>query len=138
MAYLQSLTLSKQRFQPSCFLVNFAKFRITPFLKNSWDGCFWINTDSVHCPTTTFVFSETMSHEFSRWVFSQLDLQTGNKSELNISIFTRKHLCWSLVSYENICARVSFLMKVHIYRVQLYQKRNFSTGFSLWILQNFS
>ena len=33
-AYLQSLTLSKKRFRHRCFLVNSAKFLITPFLKD--------------------------------------------------------------------------------------------------------
>ena len=34
----------KKKIPAQCFLVNSAKFLITPFLKNSLDGCFCINT----------------------------------------------------------------------------------------------
>ena len=79
------LTLSKKRFRRRCFLVNSAKFLITLFLKNPSEGCFCKNTRSVYCPTTTLFFSKTMSHIFFGWVFSRLNLQTWNKSKLNIS-----------------------------------------------------
>ena len=55
MADLQSLILSKKRFRHRCFLVNFAKFLITHFLKNPSDGSFYINTHSVNCSTKTLV-----------------------------------------------------------------------------------
>ena len=37
-----------------------------------------------HLWTTASMFSKIMSHIFSGWVFFQLNLKTGNKSELNI------------------------------------------------------
>ena len=46
-ADLQSLTLLKNKFRRQCFLVNFVKFLITPFLKNPSDCCFCNNTGSV-------------------------------------------------------------------------------------------
>ena len=61
----------------SHFLVNFPKFLITPFLRNPSDGYFCIST---HHNLLSF-----MSHAFSGIVFSQLNLLTGNKRELNIS-----------------------------------------------------
>ena len=85
---LQSLTLSKKRFRHRCFLVNSAKFLITLSLKNPLDGCFCINTRSVYCPTTTFsFFKNDVTHIFrlSIFQFSLLNLQTWNKSKLNIS-----------------------------------------------------
>ena len=36
-------------------------------------------------PPKPFVFSKTMSHIFSGWVFPRLKLRTGNTSQLNIS-----------------------------------------------------
>ena len=51
---LQSLTLSKKRFRHRrFFFVNSARFLRKPFLKNSLDGCFCINTHSVYFPSTT-------------------------------------------------------------------------------------
>ena len=41
-------------FHYRCFLVNSAKFPITPFLKNPSDGCSCIYTRSVYFSTTTF------------------------------------------------------------------------------------
>ena len=52
-----------------CFFFNFAKFLLTSFLKHPSDGCFYINTRSVYCPTTTFHLFKKMSHIFSGWVF---------------------------------------------------------------------
>ena len=39
-------------------------------------------------------------------------------------------------SQENACARVSFLIKLLAWGLQLYYKRDSSTGVFLWILQN--
>ena len=62
---LQSLTLSKKRFRHRCFLVNSAKFLITPFLKNPSDGCFCINTRSVYRPTHyELLFSQKRRHTY--------------------------------------------------------------------------
>ena len=58
-------TLSKKRFWNRCFLVNFVKFLIAPFLKNPLDSCFCINTCSVYCPTMTFfLFKNNATHIF--------------------------------------------------------------------------
>ena len=38
---------------------------------------------------------------------------------------------------ESACARVSFLIKLHVSGLQLYLKRNPGTGVLLWIWQNF-
>ena len=40
-------------------------------------------------------------------------------------------------SQENTCARVSFLIKLQAWGLQLYQKRDSGTGVFLWILQSF-
>ena len=40
-------------------------------------------------------------------------------------------------SQENICARVSFLIKLQVSGLQLYWKRGSGTGIFLWILRNF-
>ena len=74
--FLISYTSGSKRFRHRCFLVNSAKFLITPFLRNPLDGCLCINT---------FAFSKMMSLIFSGWVFSRLNLMTGNKSKFNIS-----------------------------------------------------
>ena len=44
----------------------------------------------------------------------------------NFSIFTEKHLCWSL-----------FLIKLQVFRAAALLKRDSNTGFFLWILPNF-
>ena len=64
---------TKKIFRYRCFLVNSAKFLITPFLKNPSDGCFCINTRSVYFPTTTFrLFKNDVAHFFSLSIFSVL------------------------------------------------------------------
>ena len=111
---MQSLTLSKKRSRHTCFLVNFAKFLITPFSKNPLDGCFCIDTRSVYCPTTILcLFTNDITNIFwlsffSTKVFSQLSLWTRKKTELNISntylpgstkpiLHRVKHLGWSFI-----------------------------------------
>ena len=41
-AVLRPATLLKKRLRSSCFLANFVKFLRTPFLLNTYDGCFLI------------------------------------------------------------------------------------------------
>ena len=65
--------LSKKRFRHRCFLVNFVKFLIAPFLTNPLDGSFCLKTRSVYCSTITFAFSNPISHILSGWVFSWLN-----------------------------------------------------------------
>ena len=93
-------TLSKIEISAQMFLMNYAKFLITPFLKNPSDDCFYINTRSETVPPPPFTFSKTMSHLFSGWVPSRLNLKTGNKSELNMSKPLAKNL---FSTYSNIC-----------------------------------
>ena len=70
-ADLQSLTLSRKRLQHKCFLVNSAKYLINLFLKNHLDSCFYINTSSIYCPTTTFsLFKNDFTHIFRLSIFS--------------------------------------------------------------------
>ena len=38
-------------------------------------------------------------------------------------------------SKETTCVKVSFLIKVHVWGLQLYQKRDFGTSVFVWILQ---
>ena len=40
-------------------------------------------------------------------------------------------------SHENTCARVSFLIKLQAWGLQIYLKRDSGTGVFLWIFQNF-
>ena len=62
---LQHLTLSKKRLRHRCFLLSFVKLLITPFLKNTWDGCFCVISRSVYCPTTIFhLFKNDVTHIF--------------------------------------------------------------------------
>ena len=63
--------ISKKGFRYRCFLVNFAKFLITPFSKNPSGGCFCINTRSVCCPTTAFrLFKNDVTNIFWLSIFS--------------------------------------------------------------------
>ena len=83
--------IKKKRFRHKWFSVNSAKFLIASFLKNPFDGCFYINT-----------FHLFKRHTISGALFSRLNLKTGNKSG---SIFQTlslkpifnpvKHLRWS-------------------------------------------
>ena len=54
--------LSKKRFRHRCFLVNFVKFLIAPFLTNPLDGS-CLKTCSVYCSTITFcLFKPDIPH----------------------------------------------------------------------------
>ena len=56
----------KKEFRYSCFLENYVKFPLIPFLKNSSEDCFYINAGSVYLPTTTFgIFKNNVTHIFS-------------------------------------------------------------------------
>ena len=81
MADLQSLILSKKRFRHRCFLVNFAKFLITHFLKNPSDGSFYINTHSVNCSTKTLVLTPTPPFSRGGINFDYLPPPRGGESE---------------------------------------------------------
>ena len=80
--YRVLINFIKKRLRHKFFLVNFATFLITSFLKNPLEACFRIKTCCGYCPTMT-VFK--ISHIFPSWVFSRLNLKIRNQSELNIS-----------------------------------------------------
>ena len=53
--------------------------------------------------------------------------------------FIEKEVFWEIWqnSQENICARITLLIKLNSVDLQRHWKRNLSAGVFLWILQNF-
>ena len=68
---LQSLTLSIKTLRHRCFLVNSAKFLITP-LKNPSNVCFCINIRSLYFLTRTFRFVKNDVTQFPSEYFLDL------------------------------------------------------------------
>ena len=70
---LQSLTLSKKRFRPRCYLVNYASFLIKFFCKEPFRRLL-LHKHSFRLLSHHDLFSKTLPQIFSGWVFSRLNL----------------------------------------------------------------
>ena len=93
---------TKKRFRYRCFLVNSAKFLITPFLKSPSGACFCINTRSVYFPITTFRLFKTDVTRFLAEYFFGLICRLGTKVDPLCKTLSQKpifnlvkHLGWS-------------------------------------------
>ena len=104
----QPATLLKRRLWHMCFPVNFVKFLKATFLQNT-SGRLLLERDSLLHEVQHF-------HHFQKQPQDAFYKKAALK---NFSIFTGKHLCWSL-----------FFIKLQTLGLQLYQKGSPTQAFS--------
>ena len=98
------------------------------------------------CDVMNFEIYLSLSSRFPKWPKRQnknLNI-TRTKRAFKAALksifhhFKRAFRCQTWQSCtKNVCFGVSFLIKFQAWGLQLYLKRNYSTGVFLWILQNF-
>ena len=105
----------KKRLWYRCFLVNFVKFLITPFLQNTLNDCFWMLDTKVkvfHEMTLKLYFMKCLERNISQCILPfkrifnlvWIGISWSSRSQMffkigvlkNCAIFTEKHLCWTL------------------------------------------
>ena len=139
----------KKWLQHRYFTVKFAKFIKNFFLQDTSCGCFC----NVHGNNNQafFTCTEASFHRqlnFRKKVFVEKNHQPNsssfNEATLGIKEAATRGVLWKKVFLEvsqnsqaNNCARVSFLIKLQAWGLQLYQKRGSGTSVFLWILWNF-
>ena len=150
-AVFQPSNFIKDRFQHRCFPVNIAKFLKTPTLKNICERlllliaifsqennhmqrCFDLPEPKLHKKLTCVMLVHSPQTAFhKKIIYNFVWIYLGRSSRPEV-VCKKSVLRILQNSHENTCVRVTCLIKLQAWGLQLYSKRDSGTGVFLWIL----